>query len=265
MPAINPSKLRFQIADLETHFMAPVQFRRGLRDLFSLYANRALKLGEEVTRKTQMPVYRIPNPVTRQLDLDLKPHIKKNPKAALALADELWKDDYFEMRQTAIFILQELPLEGPDPILSRLKAWLSPSVDKGLSSLLLSTGTRQLQDDYPQAWEKLIQSLLESDTLNLTVLGIRGLAEGVKNPSFSNIPAVFRLISPFIQNIRSGLQNELYHLIEILAQQAPTETGFFLRQSLSISEDPSTSRLVKRCLTFFPEKEQNLINAMLRK
>jgi hypothetical protein len=203
--------------------------------------------------------------VTRQLELDLKPLIKENPQAALALADELWKDDYFEMRQVAIFILRMLPLETPDPVVSRLQKWLSPRVDRGLSRRLLSTGTRQLQDQFPRAWESLIQSLLESDEPELTALGIRGLAEGLQNPHFQNLPAVFRLVSPFIQNPQRDLQNELIHLIEVLAQDAPTETGFFLQQALSISEEPATTRLIKRCLKFFPEKEQATLTESLRK
>ena len=79
---------------------------------------------------------------------------------------------------------------------------------------------------------------------------------GVKRPNFQNLPAVFRLVSPFIRDPHSAYLRDLEELIGALAYISPQETGFFLRQTLSIIISPETPRLIKNCLAAFPEEIQ---------
>jgi hypothetical protein len=198
-------------------------------------------------------MYHLPHPVLRQLKLDLQPYISADPETALAVADELWGDGHYEIKYTAIFILGALSLDDPQPILERVKRWLTPGLDQVLKSDLLSTGTRWLQDAFPEAWESLILTLLSHTEPKRISLGIQALAAGAQQPNLSNLPAVFRLASPFIRDPHSAFTRDLERLIESLAKHSPHETAYFLRQTLSLSTSPETARLIKNCLPAFPE------------
>lgn len=265
MTAVNPTRLRFQIQDLLVYFGSPNEFHRRLDGLFNLYANHALRYGDIVQRYPLTPMLHLPDPVMRQLRLDLVPYVQSNPEEALALADELWEDTYFEIRQVAINILDLFPLADPNPILARLKKWLTPELDPMLASELLFTGTRNLQAEHPQVWESLIQSFLDHDNPKIIAWGLIGLQEGIKQPAYENHPSVYRLISPFIQSPSSDLINHLQNLIAVIAGRLPTETAFFLKQSLIISDSPETIRLIKQCIPLFPEEIQREMKGMIKK
>lgn len=264
MPAVNLTRLRFQIQSLLSFFQTPSVFHRRLTDLFSMSANRVLRFGETTQTVPLIPTYHLPHPIIRQLHLDLKPLIDDDPTAALLLADELWTDKYFEVKQTAIFILGNTPTSDPEPVLSRLKKWLKPGLDAIITSYLLSTGTHTLQASFPEVWEGLINDLLTQKDPKMTALGIQGLSEGLKTSGFKNLPAVFRLVSPFIREPDDAHLKELEHLIEVLIDQSPSETAYFLKQALSISSTPKTRRLIKQCLPFFPENIQKDLKSALK-
>lgn len=254
MPAVDPRRLRFQIDKLMVFFDSPAQFHQNLKELFSLYANYALRFGDSAPTQPLIPVYNLPKPVIRQLQIDLNHRMKDNPQAALALADELWQDSHMEIKQTAIRILGSVHIDKPDPILARLTHWIAPELDRTLTNHLLSTGAHQLQNDFSSDWERFILSLLEKKQPEWVALGIRGLSEGVENPSFQNLPAIFRLISPVIREPHSAYIHDLQHLISKLIQRSPAETALFLKQTLSISDSLQTARVIKGCLELFPDE-----------
>ncbi|MBW6467405.1 MAG: DNA alkylation repair protein [Brevefilum sp.] len=264
MTAVNPTRLRFQILGLMATFDTPVDFHHKLQGLFSLYANYALRFGEDVSTRPLISMYHLPHPVIRQLTLDLKTRIAADPAAALAVADELWRDEYYEVRHTAIRILGNLPLDDPQPVLERLRAWLTPDLDQALRSDLFTIGTRSLQEAFPQAWEALILTFLTQTEPKKIALGIQALSEGAKSPTFKNLPTLFRLASPFIRDPHSAYTRDLEDLVETLVALSPHETAYFLKQILAVSNSPETARLVKNCLSAFPEEIQADLKSSLQ-
>jgi hypothetical protein len=265
MTAVNPTRLRFQMQGLMSFFDSPVEFHQKLVGLFSLYANYALRFGQNALTRPLIPIYNLPHPVLRQLKLDLTPHIQADPQAALEIADHLWGDDYYEIKHTAIWIMGTIPINDPEPILDRVLQWLTPGLDQVVKRDLLSIGTRSLQDHFPESWEALILSLLSKNEPEMVALGIQALAEGSKSPNFKNLPAIFRLASPFIRDPHIVYARDLEDLIEVLAQLSPQETGYFLKQILSVSVSRETSRLIKNCLSTFPEEIQRDLRSALKK
>lgn len=263
MTAVNPIRLRFQVQGVLASFSSPEEFHHKLRGLFSLYANYALRFGETAPSRPLIPMYHLPHPVLRQLKLDLQHQLDALPEAALAAADELWNDPYYEIKYIAILILGTLPLDDPQPVRERIQQWLTPNLDQVLKSDLLSMGTLTLQDSFPDVWEALVLSYLSEAEPERNALGIQALAEGAKRPEFKNLPAVFRLASPFIRTPHSAFSRDLEGLVEILARLHPQETGYFLRQTLSLSVSPATARLIKNCLSSFPEDIQRDLKSAL--
>lgn len=265
MTAVNPTRLRFQMQGLMAFFNSPVEFHQKLVGLFSLYANYALRFGQNALARPLIPIFNLPHPVLRQLKLDLQSHIEADPQAALEVADQLWQDDYYEIKQTAIWIIGSLPIDDPQPILDRVLLWLTPGLDQVVKRDLLSIGTRSLQDRFPEAWEALILSLLSKNEPEMIALGIQALAEGSKSPNFKNLPAIFRLASPFIRDPHMEYSRDLEDLIEVLAQLSPKETGYFLKQILSVSVSRDTTRLIKNCLSAFPDEVKRDLQSALKK
>lgn len=264
MPAVDLTRLRFQIDELFSFLNAPEAFHRHLTDLFSLYENRALRFGESNQPRSLIPQYHLPDPVTRQIKLDLAKFIEKDTQNALALADELWKDTYFEVRQLAIFILDLVAKNDPEPVTSRIKSWLSPDLVPILATELLSAGIHNLQSEYPQAWESLVETLLEHENQKMVSIGLEGLTKGVEQQSMVNLPAIFRFISPILQKSDEAYIHQLGDLVLALVKRSPTETAFFLRQTLSISDSEDIVRLVKQVLPQFPGEIQKEVRLLIK-
>ncbi len=253
MPAVNPARLNLQIADLLESFHSPKKFHKKIQELFSYYANRTLRQSEMADITPLMHMYHLPDPVLHQLKLALQPIINQEPQAALNLADVLWQDKFFEPRQMAIYLLGQTSGAGPDPIISRLENWLSPELEPALKEVIFFSGTQQLQSSFPQDWEAWIESLLNRDNTSWISMGLIALRAGLRFSPLEKLPVIFRVLSPFIREPHPGIMNEMTHLIEELAKQSPTETAYYLKQSLSLSKSPSTRRLVRHCLPAFPE------------
>ncbi len=263
MPAVNPSRLQNQIEQVLEYFNRPKIFHRRIQDLFSLYANRTLHFGESSDTTPVLPKYHLPLPLTRQLQMSLKPYIDNEPIAALECADNLWEDPYIEIKQLAVFLIANVPVEEPGLIITRLESWVDPSLDDELKADLLSLGTSTIQSNFPTAWERFLQSLLDQREPKLVNFGIQGLIESVKRSKFENFPMVFRLISSVIQNPRAVNIEKLENLLALLIDESPTEAAFFMKQTLSLSQSPETKRLIKRCLPMLPEKERQDLKSSL--
>ena len=264
MPAVNPTRLSFQIADVLKSFDTPQDFHKKIKDLFSLYANRTLRYGDRMGLPPLMPMYHLPDPVMRQVKTELVPILSEKPKAGLALADALWEDDAYEIRLVAIFILGHATEDFPDPILSRLNQWLSPDLDPTLKEAVLHSGTQGLQSKFPDRWEAWIESLIARKNPQWITLGLIGLRSGLQTSPSQKLPVIYRLISPILRNPQPAVTNELKRLIEVLAQQSPTETAYFLRQALSLSDTPGTGRLIRQCIPMFPDDLQKELQAVLK-
>jgi len=236
-----------------------------LSNLFNLYSNRALRAGDSTVLRPLIPMYQLPAPIFRQLELDIKPRINDDPQAALELADELWEDEYYEVRRVSIYILGHVPVNEPEPVLTRLKTWLTPDLDRILTNYLFSIGTLRLQESFPDKWEAFIKYYLTQNDPGISALGIRGLTEAVKKSTFNNLPAIFNLVSPFLHDPKDEQIQELIRLIEAMISQSPTETTYFLKQAISVSESNALTRLIKQNLSQFPAAVQQELKIFFRK
>ena len=264
MPAIDPARLKSQIERVLEHFETPTGVHRHLDNLFSQYANRALRFGEGAQSLSIMPAFHLPDPLMRQLKLDLNPLIKAHPNLSLELSDELWQSDYYEIRLVASHILSQVPFKDPEPILMRLKRWLTPDLEAKLSSELLSEAARNLASSYPGSWEAFLDTFYAQNNPKINALGVMGFRESLDHSEYSNLPVIFRKISPLLQDPQFELMSPLKELIEILAEKFPEETLYFLKQSIALSSSPILMRLIKQCLPFFEEDVQDQLKAALR-
>lgn len=259
MPAAELNRLRAQINGLILRFEDPVDLRNGLRDLLELYGNRAYRPGQAIQTQSLLPSYRVTPLVMRQLEMELGRTCKEMPDAALNVIEAIWQDAYLETRTLACILLGSIPSSHAEEVIQKLRQWAKPEENSRMLDALFAHGTVMVRRDVPERLLALVEEWIGSHQTEQQALGIRALVPLVRDPAFENLPPVFRLLSPLVQHVLPGLQTDLQIALESLAKQSPTETAYFLRQTLSMASGPNTARLVRRCLPAFqPEQQRSL-------
>lgn len=261
MPAIQPVRLKRQIALLGDVFTQPEQFVRRLHELLDHYTDRTLRPGQNLVRLPRLPHYRIPAPVMRQLRVDLEQWSSQaGPESTLRLADALWQNGYYETRLLAVELLEYAGQEDAAELQSRLHSWIQPKEEEQILQALLEVGKTHLGE----GWLVFARTWLGDDDPQVRSLGIRALHGLAADPTYQNIPTIFSLLNPFFQDVPVSLHPEVTELVLLLATRSPAETLYFLRRVLITSPDQALTRLVRRCLPAFgPEDQKRLREAML--
>jgi len=265
MPAIELTRLRFQVAELCDEFNAPERFTYKFHEILGLYNNWALRQGLTAPPKTLMRHYNVPRQVIKQVEVDIQPFIVEAPAQALNLVDHLWKDDFLEAREMACYILGQLPLDAPDEITRRIQEWVQPDLDKAALECLFNHGTQRLLAEQPEIWEQIVRTFLAHDEPAVQNLGLRALVSIIENPDYTRIPSLFRLLSPFIQSPHELVQGNLSAAIAALARRTPTETAFLLKQTLITTPDVEIEQFIHHLLPFFNAKIQLALKEAIKK
>lgn len=248
MPAVQLARLKAQIEWLAGFFTQPDQFTRELRQFFEAYADWTYRPGQDARDPIQTEAFHVPPLVMRQLDLSFAPLCRENPSAALELVDRLWVELYLEAALFAACLLGNIPPSHHRAVMDRIEAWALPEGERIITDSLLADGGRQLRKANPEIWMSTTGSWIRDEQAAYRSIGLRALLLLVEEPEFENLPAVYAMIGPLFQSGISGLQHEMTKLVQSLARRSPTETAYFLRQVVSISDDPLVARLARRCL-----------------
>jgi hypothetical protein len=264
MPAIQLARLKIQVTDLLTHFDEPAEFLRQLHDLLNFYADRTRRPGRSGKPKPLIQAYNVPQQVMRRIEGDLAPRVTAEPEKALALADQLWADPWFECRLLAIGILGMLPLDAPETITLRLQEWGKTCRENALLDALLETGAASLRAESPDDFLLLVDRWLTNGDLPSRTIGLRALPALVKNPKFENLPTLYRLLSPLLREALSSLESDLLHAVRALGERSPQETAYFLRQNLNAPHKSGLAVIVRRSLDVFPPEMEDLLRTTLR-
>jgi hypothetical protein len=263
MPAVQIARLKHEIADLCDQFEQPLIFKRRLDDLLEFYADRVYRAGQNVPFRPQTPSHHVSALVIQQLELSLRIPCFENKPAALLLADTLWLDPFLEMRRLSVYILGQVTLDPPEPVLQRLQEWAKPQEPGEILKLLFTGGTARLRREMAPRWLESIQVWLDSSNLDRQELGLMALLPIVEDPQFDNLPPIFRMIGPFMVSTKPELLPELQDVLEGLARRSSTETLFFIRQILGSPTPSGITRMIRRLLPLFPPESQTSLKKML--
>ncbi len=263
MPAAELSRLRLQINQLILIFGQPQEFRRRLHDLYRLYANHAYRAGQAVQAQPLFPSYRVPALVSRQLSLELGKTAQERPQDALTLVDALWADEYLEPRLLAAALLGNISVAYRSAVLEKLRAWGTPKENIHIFAALAQDGTVQLRQSAPKELLALIEEWTGSMDVQQQAVGIRALLPLIQDERFSNLPIIYRILSPLLQSVSGAYQPDMLEAIQALIRRSPMETGYFLRQALVQANTPVTARLVRKVIPEFPVEQQASLRTAL--
>lgn len=264
MPAIQLMRLHRQTAALAEKFEQPYDFVRALNNLLDEYADRIHRPGQAGEPPPLLPTFYVPKPVLHQIIVDLSPRAATQPETALSLCDLLWEQSSLEMRLIAIALLAQIPTQSPETVLKRIQAWASAVKEERLTVALVQQGLAKIRREATQTLLQWIEVWLASSEQALQVLALRALRSLTDEPDFENLPALFKMFTPFVRVAPLHLQPYIIELTIALAKRSPHETAYFLRQNLEAPENPDTPWLIRRVLRIFPENIQATLRDSLK-
>lgn len=264
MPAIDLARLRKQANRLADFFFLPEDFLRYLREILDFYVNRTLRKSEKIAPGSNLPTYRTPIVVMRQIEKAIGPIAVENPHYALELADLLWDEGYIETRLLAAFLLGRIPPQE-ERLLARLTAWTQQVLDTSVRAALLTTSLTRMRVETPDEFLVVVGEWLHPARQQLWSNGLQALLPLVSDSSFENLPPIFELVHPIIEAAPGVLQTDLGNLINALYQASPSETTFYLRETLENSSNPLTAVTLRRILTTFPPELQASLRELVRR
>lgn len=264
MPAAQLVRLKKQLEELAACFDQPAKFAANLRAIFEQYSDLTYRAGQSVKPSSLLPTYHVPAVVMKTLDLSLAPLCAAQPQHCLAIVDLLWAEEYLELRQSACIFLGQSALEPLQPVLDRLENWSRLGNDWSLVNYLLERGTQRIRREVPNRWLDVLRDWMNSSDFTLRHNGMAALLPFIQDREFENLPAIFNLITPALQQNADSLSAELQKALSALARRSSMETGYFLRQILATSNDPALHRLVRRCLPSFPLETQTRLKTALQ-
>jgi hypothetical protein len=263
MPAIDLARLRKQANRLADFFFLPEDFLKHLREMLDFYVNYTLRKKEDIAPGSNLPTYRTPLVVMRQIEIAVGPTAMENPHKALELADLLWDEGHIETRLLAAFLLGRIPPEE-ERLLARLTAWTQQVRDPSVRAALLTTSLGRMRKETPDEFLVVVGEWLHPARQRLWPNGIQALLPMITDPSFDNLPPIYELVRPVIEAAPGTFQNDLGNLINALYQASPSETIYYLREILENSPNPLTVVTLRRILTMFPPELQASLRELVR-
>jgi hypothetical protein len=263
MPAIDIARLKIQAAVLVEKFDQPAVFLKELHEILDLYADRTLRAGVVAAPISVLPAYRAPQAVLRQIELELAPLAAAFPEQSMALTNALWKDGILETRLLAASLLGRIEPSAP-LLLERIGAWVARTRDRQLRTALLTVSLARVRRESPNRFLELVQGWITKEDFTMQGNGIRALVPLLNDPSYDNLPPVFDIVKPLIIAAPNVLQNELIELITAMHEASPTETAYFLKQTIIASGNPQTVLTLRRIMDALPESIQPGLREVIR-
>ncbi len=263
MPAIDLARLRKQANRLADFFFLPDEFMKHLREMLDFYVNYTLRTVENVAPGSNLKTYRTPPAVLTQIENELRTVAEANPQFALELADILWDEGALETRLLAAFLLGRIPPQE-ERLLPRLTAWTQQIRDSNVRSALLSTSLTRMRKETPAQFLTLVREYLHPARMRTWSNGIQALLPMIAEASNNNLPTIFDMAEPIIEEAPSTLQNDLTDLIVALYRASANETTFLLKHILTDAVNPMTVVTMRRIAPDFPPPLQKELRELLR-
>jgi predicted alpha/beta hydrolase family esterase len=263
MPAIDLARLRKQANRLADFFFLPDEFMKHLREMLDFYVNYTLRTVENVAPGSNLKTYRTPPAVLTQIENELRATAEANPQFALDLADRLWDEGALETRLLAAFLLGRIPPQE-ERLLPRLTAWTQQIRDPDVRSALLSTSLTRMRKETPAQFLTLVREYLHPARMRTWSNGIQALLPMIAEASNNNLPTIFDMVEPLIEEAPSTLQNDLTDLIVALYRASANETTFLLKHILTNAQSPMTVVTLRRIAPDFPPPLQKELRELLR-
>lgn len=264
MPAIQLERLLQQIKQSLDPAFSPKQFSANLIELLQVHANLSYRPGTEIQVKNIIQSFK-PGPlVMYHVQNKLTAISQTDPQQALRYADQIWQHDYLETKQMAAVMIGALPVENFYDASQRLEAWFHATTDKQIRYHLLHLGSENIRKNNLKDWLKMIHDWVNSGDLQKIHLGINAIEILVEDKSFENYPVIYAITNQVIEQKQDNITNILIKIYQTIIARAPNETAYFLQHSLLSAPTEQKIKFIRRCINFFPTKQQKKLREAIK-
>ncbi len=249
MPAIQPARLKLQVAALAAIFDQPEVFTQQLHHLLEQYADRTHRPGQSGTPNPLLPSYNAPAPVIRQVVAAIRLEAENDSQSTLTLSDILWTQPNLECRIISSHLLgwvENIPVAA---IVERVFKRLAETIDEQVIHIVAQYGLAHVRLVESQAILDLAKQWLASDRLADQKTGLIILETLMRDNNFDNLPAIFLMVTPYFRKAPVELRPVLMDFVKSLALRSPQETAYLLQENLRATENPDTAWLIRQLLT----------------
>ena len=222
MPAIDLTRLKTQAENLADRFGQPDEFIRLLHETLDAYTNRTIRVSQKALR-TSLPSYETPRPVLRQIEIVLTPLASSRPADAVKLAEALWGIRNYEVRLLAASLMGRIPPESALSLFSKLPDWMNQANDRDIQQALLTDALTNLRCNNLDAFLALLESWLKDSHHKTQSWGLQALIPLLQSAEFENLPGVFRILRPVIENAAPAIQIDLQACLTALESISQVE------------------------------------------
>lgn len=263
MPAIHLDRLEQQLNLIFSLEMPGDVFKKNFISFLDAHTNLAYQAGQDLQRKSLIPKLHLPPILIHRVQLRLISLAKNKPELALEYADQLWTIEKYETKLFSAIILGNLSETYSKKVIERLLRWGIDSSEYEIHQILFSIGTKNIRQKNQDAWLEIINNWIGSNQPNQIILATSAMRALLQEPSFINLPKLFKMITPlFVFNHRKVI-SALQILVEELAEKNPNETAYFLSSVLLSSTPKISSQIIRKSLKLFPQKEQKFLRDSL--
>ncbi len=265
MPAIQLARLRLEVANLITYFQHPDQFIKHMDVLLAFYSDRTRRPSLKGTPPPSLKGYSIPQPVFRQIVLELSQFAESEPESLLVLIDRCWQEPVVEYRRLAIHLLSKISPTPTDRILSRIRPWIEETIEETLIQEVFEVGLAPMREFFTPDFLELLEEWSESKDIDQQILNLIGLSTLLKLNSYDNFPILFKLIEPSFELEKTHFLQYQMDIFRQLAQLSKQETSHYLKELLNKFPNRETRWLIRNVLSVFHPEQQGEFKELLRK
>jgi hypothetical protein len=264
MPALELGRLQQEAALLSQDFGDPAQYLRGLENLLNSYANQVHRQGRVRGPRPVLFTFEVPQPMLRQLQLEMAMQARQLPEQALAVADALWARRSIETRQLAARLLGVIPASDAGQVTNRLATWAQENREETIAPEIWGRGVLYLATHKPEALIAFIGEQLASTEPRQQIMALGALRTLLEENNYANLPALFNLVSTLSQDPPKRLRPPLAEVFIALAERSPKETEFFLQQHLESKPSEGAQWLARQTMKALPEESQQRLRQTMQ-
>jgi len=256
MPAVDPNRLKSQIAKLQALLDDPRALRWRVRDLLEYYSDRTRRLGAASDSTRSFGVLK---PILQELQRSLVAMLADNSDAALSIANELWSEGFQEMRIVAIGLLENV---NPQVSKVQFERWAGltkdPKIVEKLAQMSFAVWKKEPQAEFFQNIKQWIsESNIENHTYALLLLR---MAAG--DIEMDHLPFIFDILEDVNLQNHASTRALFQKLLHDLAIESPAETAKFLLNKME-EGDSIIKRMARDLIDAFPTRQRGRIRQAL--
>ena len=246
MAPVELSRLKPQISALMLQHEDCDRFMRYLVALME--DNRDKTKPHFLRRISLLPTFNIPKIVKSELESAFIEFAKQEGDSTLPIADALWDFNSYETKILAITILASIESQDHHQLVERLAMWIDPKTDPVLVSELLSHSIKNLRILENDALYNLIAHWLGSKEKEIKRTGLKSIILVIASKGFTNLPRIFQLLDPVIEQPDVQVQGDLLSLIRKLIDYSQAETASFLFSRYQLTQNKNTTIFIRKCI-----------------